>query len=697
MQDPRLAEAAQRRLADDFRGAWALCQAVLQEQPGNAAAMSIMAICAIETGDVETGRKMLDQAEQADGAEPLVHLYRSVQLEAQGDLAGGVEAARRASELAPDRFDAWGRYGDLAGKQMDFKTCAFALGKALEAEPDHPAAPQVALRLAGACMEQLDLPGTHAALEVAERGGLAGTLDVLRLKSELARHAGDWNVLAQTAQAWLDQAPEDLEAMGALAMGLGQQGLYRRAVRVFQPVVDADGTAENWAAMGRLVLGTRDFQGAREAFDTALAIDPACAEACFGLSRILTFMGDTDEAARMCRRTLEIDPGNFEAYGQLSEVTGGRLTDAELEQLEIEVEKPGQPADRLSIGLFALGDAYHRRKRHEEAFRTWDRANETKKLQHNGAIVSAYDRAEQERRSGWLEQVFPGPVSISTRRELEQQPLFIVGMPRSGTTLIEAAIAAHDDVIAGGELSMMPSLFEDFMRWARETGWSGGDIPEDRLAHWRGRYLSQYRDYGLTGSKWVTDKQPANFIAVGLMRRIFPDSPVIHIRRKPVEVAFSIYRRNFSRMWPYAHDLDDIAHVYAQQARLGAHWAKADPDWVTPLQYEELVREFEPKLRHVVERCGLAWDEKCLRYYEADRAVMTFSAVQVRKPPSADHLDSTTPYAAHLEGFQQALAGYPVDPETGAWTGADAAEPSSGGVGTPKQSFLSRMMGRGSQ
>jgi len=695
MQDPRLAEAAQRRLADDFRGAWSLCQAVLQDQPGNAAAFSIMAICAIETGDLATGAKLLDQADEADPAEPLSALYRSMLLEATGDLPAALAAARRASELAPDRFDVWGRYGDLAGKLEDFEVCAEALSRAIEVEPGHPAAAQVALRLAGARMEMRDLEGTDAALKAAEAGGLAGSLDVLRLKSELARHVGDWNLLARTAQAWLDLAPDDLEAMGALALGLGQQGLYKRAVRLFQTVVDSDGTAENWAAMGRLILGTRDLLGAKAAFDKALELDPDCAEATFGRARILTFMGDTQEAARMCRRTLEIDPGNFEAYGQLSEVTGGRLTDEELAQLEIEVEKPGMPADRLSIGLFALGDAYHRRKRREDAFRAWGRANDTKKLQHNGAIVSAYDRAEQERRTAWLETVFAGPVPGPYPDSPAQQPLFIVGMPRSGTTLIEAAIAAHKDVVAGGELSMMPALFEEFVRWAAETGWSGGDIPQERADHWRARYLSQYADYDLTGSPWVTDKQPANFIAVGLMRRLFPASPVIHIRRKPVEVAFSIYRRNFSRMWPYAHDLDDLAHVYAQQSRLGAHWARTDPDWVTPLQFEDLVGDFETQLRKVVARCGLAWDPNCLTYYDApERAVMTFSAVQVRKPPSADHLDSTSPYADFLLPFEQALSAFPVSPDTGAWGEASGPGRSGERARAREGGFLSCLLGR---
>ena len=667
MQDPRLAEAASLRLANDFAGAWSRCQAVLAERPGDAQALAIMAVCLVETGDLARGAALLDQAEQADPSEPLVYLYRSMLQEAQGNAAGALASAQRASELAPDRFDVWGRLGDLAGRAGDFALCARALRSALDADPTHPAAAPVALRLAGAEVEQFNLPAAAAALDMAEQLGLAGTLDVLRMRAEVARHAGDFEALREVAQRWHDRAPDDPEAAGALALALGQLGYYRRAIRLFQPVIDADpSVAENWAAIGRLYLGARDFDAARAAFDTALARDPRCAEATFGLARIHTFLGGLDLAAEMCRKTLEIDPENFEAYGQLCEVTGGRLSDAELSRLAAGTSRPGVPADRLSIGLFALGDAYHRRKQRNEAFAAWARANDTKKLQHNGAVISSYDRPEQERRVAWLERAF------ASRPHVAQQlsgptPIFIVGMPRSGTTLIEAAIAAHDEVTAGGELSSLPALFEEFLRWARETAWSGGIIPESVLAPWRERYVRQLEAYGLTGTRWVTDKQPANFMAVGLIRQMFPQSPVIHTRRRPQEVAFSIFRRNFSRMWPFAHDLDDIAHYYALQARLGEHWAQFDPEGVTPLQYEQLVEDFEPQLRRVVQRCGLTWDDKCLSYYAQDRVVMTFSAVQVRKPPSREHLDSTTPYSDHLEPFRQALKAWPVDPQTGQW------------------------------
>lgn len=697
MVDARIEDAARRRLANDFEGARKLCMDVLAEVPEQADAMSIVGICALETGDPVGAQTWLDRAEAANPDCGLMHLYRSMLYDALGDADAALDSARRASEVAPHRFDVWGRYGDLAGRAGDFQTSARALAAALEADLYHPARPHVALRLAGARMEIRDLKGASKALDVAEAGGLGDTLDLLRLRAERARHAGDWAALTRCAERWLALSPDELEAKGALALGWGRQGHYKKAVRLFAAVLEAEpDKAGNWAAQGRLVLGAKDIDGARQAFDKALSLDPDCADATFGLARIHTFMGEIDDAVAMCRRTLSLDPGNVEAYGQLSEVSGGRLTDEELAQLEAEVARDGSPADRLSIGLFALGDAYHWRKRGADAFAAWARANDTKKMQHNGAVVSAYDRNEQERRTDWLMQVFSEPVTPPTVKPvLAQTPIFIVGMPRSGTTLIEAAIAAHEDVAAGGELSMMPAIFEEFMSWAGETGWSGGTIPEAMLGPWRRRYLSQYEEFGLTGARWVTDKQPANFLAVGLIRHLFPTAPVIHIRRKPVEVAFSIYRRNFSRMWPFAHDLEDIAHYYALQAQLGAFWPSVWPEMVTPLQYEDLVRDFEGRLRYVVARCGLGWSRRCLEYYaQPERAVMTFSAVQVRRPPSVEHLDSTSPYDDHLGAFHTALSAFPVDPETGAWGEVETPTETHATDASQSRGLFSRLFGR---
>jgi tetratricopeptide (TPR) repeat protein len=683
MTDTRLVEAAQLRRENQFDRAASLCFAVLEDAPDNAEAMSLLGICFGESGDVISAGTWLDKAEAADPTLGVTQLYRSIMHEMADDPASALAAARRASELSPDRFDVWGRYGDLAGRSGAFAESAEAFGRALAVDAAHPARGPVALRLAAARMEAGEAGRVAEALDAAAAAGHGQDPDFLRMRAALARQEADWVGMAEFARNWMRAAPQDHEANSALALSLSQQGYYKGATEAFRPVVKGDPSAVNLAALGRLVLGSRDIGQAKSYFDQALAIDAHCGEAAFGMARVHTILGQIPEAEAYCRRCLDIDPANLEAFGLLCEVTSGRISDSEIVALAQALENTSLPVDQRAIGLFALGDAHHRRKNVEKAFSTWQRANDHKKLQHNGAVVSGYDRAEQERRTQFMIDAFPSDIEGrpgSSASDDGITPIFIVGMPRSGTTLIEAAIAAHEDVNAGGELSALPFILEEFMAWAAASGWTGGPIDAEKLAVWRQRYLGQYKEFGLEGARWVTDKQPSNFLSVGLIRQLFPAAPIIHIRRQPIETAFSIFRRNFSRQWPFAHDLDDIAHYYAEQARLCAHWEASIERSFTAIQYEDLVRDFEAKLRRVLARAGLSWSRNCLEYYKQDRAVMTFSAVQVRKPPSADHLDSTSAYADPLAGWNDGIEALGVDSSTGVWLdGRPAAARSEGG------------------
>lgn len=668
-QDPRLAQARHLRLQDAFDEARALCQAVLQANPDDAEAMGLLGICDIECGNVPGGRTWLDRAEAADAGNASVHLYRSIQLEAEGDAAAALDAARRASECDASRFDIWGRLGDLAGIGGNLPFAASCFDKALKAEDRHPARASVAIRLAGLEMQLGRMEAAEAALDIAQTA-LGGAMppEGFAIRAAIARNRADWALLRDVAQAWLDIVPDDNDARGALAQALSQLGYYRRAIEIFRPVVAERGRDPgSLAALGRLYLGARDTETARQTFDAALEIDPNSADALFGLARIGNFAGRVEEVETYCRRILAAHPDHLDACAFLAETTGGRIEDSELAVLEAARDATDLATDRQSVSLFALGDAYHRRKRRAEAFATWERANEVKWLQHNGKLESGYDRDAQHARVDRLTDQFDGrePAGHPVAGPV---PIFIVGMPRSGTTLLEAAVSAHADVEPSGELPALPYIFEQFERWAVANYWQGGPIPEGTLAEWREIYFRQLREYGLDEAKWVTDKQPSNFQAVGLIRQLFPQSPVIHIRRRPLETAFSIFRRNFTRQWPFAHSLDDIRHYYAEQARLCDYWARTYPQTVTPVQYETLVVEFEATLRALLERIGLSWDDNCLEFYKLERQIMTFSAMQVRRPPSADHLDSTTPYLEWLGAFDGAIEASGVDPKTGEWT-----------------------------
>lgn len=266
-----------------------------------------------------------------------------------------------------------------------------------------------------------------------------------------------------------------------------------------------------------------------------------------------------------------------------------------------------------------------------------------------------------------LTQLFsfaPPPAEVDLT--LHPAPIFIVGMPRSGTTLLESAIAAHPAIACAGELPTMPFAQREFLAWAEEFSWTGGLIPFELREAIREKYFLQYREIEIGSASFVTDKQPNNFLNVGLIRHVFPEARIIHIRRNPVETGFSIFRRNFTRQWQFTNSLEEIGHYYGQYARISAHWAKVLGEQIAFVQYEELVQNFERELRRLINHCGLEWDSACLEYYKAERAVITFSATQVRKPPSVDHLDSTTPYAEFLEPLRSSLRKANVDLETGA-------------------------------
>jgi hypothetical protein len=264
--------------------------------------------------------------------------------------------------------------------------------------------------------------------------------------------------------------------------------------------------------------------------------------------------------------------------------------------------------------------------------------------------------------------LFPEDPSDGRRRTEKSEPstpIFIVGMPRSGTTLLENALAAHPDAAGAGEVPALPFLLSELLTALANTRGPAKISPEF-IAAARGTYFRQSAEFAGRAGAYVVDKQPTNFESVGLIRVLFPDAPIIHIRRNPMDTGLSIFRRNFTWQWPFAFDLASIGHFYGQYARLMAHWERGYAGAVAFVQYEDLVDNFEGELRRLLDFCGLPWSEKCLDYQDAERAVHTFSAVQVRKGASKSHRGSAGPYESHLQPLADALLSAGVDPVTGA-------------------------------
>ncbi|HBK92158.1 MAG TPA: hypothetical protein DDZ68_10855 [Parvularcula sp.] len=659
--DHLLTEARRARLADDYGGAIKLCRAFLDVNPGAPEAESLLGLCEIETGRTEGASRIIKAAEAAPKSAAL-QLNLSILRERQGDIRGAVVHANSAARLDPRSFEAWAQLGKLLGKGEKLDEAFAALEQALKLRRDHSG---VLMLYAVAALETNRLAECAATLDEAEALGLPKS-ETRRARAHLLRKRGDAPALEAFAEGWLIETPNEAEARIALAYALAEQGYYDRAAAAFAPLAGRRGaSADDLAAMGRYKLGARRLEEAAHWFRRALTADPKNAEAAFGLARRSMFLGRMDEAQAWCRRTLEAVPDHADAFGLLTEATGGAISDADLAALDSALQKAVRRPEIAAKLHFARGDALHARKRADDAFAAWSEANALKRARARSAGAS-YDRHAQSAKVDALIRLFPREQPASFASAGTPSPIFIVGMPRSGTTLLESAICAHPGVDGAGEVPAMPFFLDGFLDGpaARNDGFDALNPAE--IEQWRSGYLDQCRRFGWKGARFLTDKQPSNFLGVGFIARLFPAARFLHIRRDPVETGFSIFRRNFAQAWPFTTDLADIAHYYAEHERISAHWRATHPDRVAFVQYEDLIRSFEPEMRRLIAFCGLDWSDDCLRFHEQSRSVMTFSAAQVREPPSLARLSSTGPYRAHLDPLIRALEDFGVDPETGA-------------------------------
>ena len=659
MNDASLDDAYTARRSGNVAAALQICRQVLLADPTHPGARSLAGLCMAEAGEVDEGRPLIEQAVAAEPRNSRFLLNLSVLRELEGRLDDAIQAARDAAAAAPDQFETWGRLGQLCGKQGDLDGAVVALEKAVALRPDHPG---MALLLAAAAYETGQLALSASALDKVEQVA-PGRPEALRLRTHLARKRNDWDGFVEMAGRWLAADPSAEEARVALAFGHAQQDDYHVAVEIYRPLAAANPKdADHAATFARYLLWSRDFDAAEQYYSRALEARPGHAKAAAGLARLNIFKGRFGEAADFARQAIDEDPTNVDAYAQLLLADRARLSDEDVARLQTVAADSSIEQDSRALAWFTIGDLYHRRRDHDRAFDAWTRANQLKKAAAAQWTNWMYDPQATEKLVDRLIASFDKiPPSILPAASGRPMPIFIVGMPRSGTTLLDSALAGHADIASAGELPAMPSLLTRFLDWADGAGWQGGVIPGPIAQQMRDNYLRQYRDYRIETARFVTDKNPLNFLSVGLIRHLFPDAPVIHIRRNPLETGFSIFRNNFTKSWRFTTSLEDIGHYYGQYARMMDHWRSVFGEGMANVRYERLVCDFEGELRRLLAYIGLDWDPNCLSYFEREGIVTTLSSTQVRKPPSRELMSSTGPYDRALQPLKDALQKAGVD------------------------------------
>lgn len=391
---------------------------------------------------------------------------------------------------------------------------------------------------------------------------------------------------------------------------------------------------------------------AEREFSAALMLDPDYTPALLNLANLHEDRGARVQAAALYEHILRVDAEHWEALARYANSKSAFGPDDPLmARLELAIARSDlDAASRASLG-FALGRAHDLAGQHGAAFKAYVVANRASS-ESAPAELPRYDPAAHARYVDALISAFPKPAT-SEPQEDGAPVVFICGMFRSGSTLLEQALGGHPRVTAGGEIPALPALVGELSPF---PGSIQAVTPERRRV-----LAATYRDTVRRlhpAADLLTDKRPDNFLLVGLAKLLFPTAKVLHTVRDPVDTCLSTYFLHLDHALAYARDLDHIAHYFAQYRRLMAHWKTLYPADIHDFDYDRFVRAPRETLEPALQFCDLAWDERCLRFHERESLVRTASVWQVREPLYQRSSGRAQAYAPHVTSLRAALADF---------------------------------------
>jgi tetratricopeptide (TPR) repeat protein len=425
---------------------------------------------------------------------------------------------------------------------------------------------------------------------------------------------------------------------------------YRRALQLQPDYTEAHSN------LGNALKDLGQLNDALACYRSALELDPDCDEAMLGVSHLCVINGEIGEAEEKVKRALQIKPSNLEARFLLANISKALMGDENLAAL-LTAEEAARSSrlplsNQKSISLhFALGKCFDDLGDHDRAFPHFIEGCKLKRA------TFKYDAAR-------LTQLFSEVIRVFDQATIERLrgggnpskvPIFVLGMPRSGTTLTEQIIASHPEVYGAGELPDIQNIANRDVVGAK--GFPGNILAHDpaSLTKWADDYVAGLRQRA-PQARHITDKMPGNFWFIGLIHAMLPNAKIIHVNRNPVDTCLSCFTKLFNSGLEQTYDMAELGRYYVDYARLMNHWRTVLPAGAfLDVQYEDIVADQEVQARRMIEFCSLEWNDACLNFHKSKRAVNTASMTQVRRPIYTSSVERWRPYEKYLGPLLEAL------------------------------------------
>ena len=646
-----------------FDEARASCQTVLRSFPERAAALHLLGIMALQAGDRRAASQLLQRAAEAPDTGSLYLLSYAELICKETDRAAALALVRRAVAMQPDYPLAWLALGDQLwdrGEYAESRSCferALALNPAL-----WQARAKLAMLLgrigcvaqavdwfAQLCREHADnaevLAGYAALLQDLGRcaealaeadkailrapDSLEYRLRAIDIEMQLGRYGAAFQRLDDAAA----QRPDDLRLTVYRATLLRLVDRYDEAVELCRGAIAKGGaSADLWRAYAQALHLAGDHEEALDALERAAASRPALALSERAL--LLSQAGRLAEAVATFDAALGHEPALADAWYNKAHAKTYRRADPDIDAMR-KLLGTGSFRDRLLLH-FALGKAHMDADEPQSAFIHWQQGNRMKRS------ITDYDAAATARQ---LASIRAQPVDFAAAHaasgvRLDEAPVFIVGMPRCGSSLVEQILASHPEVHGAGEQTGLRYLL------------ARSDLDDRTTAE---SALQLLRRFAPRATR-IVDKDLRNFEQLGSIHRILPRARIIHCRRNPLDMCFSAYTKLFLGDFPFAYDLAELGLYYREYHSLMAHWRGVLPSGVfMEIDYEALVSEPQAATRRLVDFLGLRWSDACLRFFENRRTVNTASLTQVRRPIYRSSVGRSASLRPYLQPLTDAL------------------------------------------
>ena len=468
-----------------------------------------------------------------------------------------------------------------------------------------------------------------------------------RMLGSIALEEGRYRLATRLLRNATKLAPDYFGAWIDLSRALTEFEQLDEAREAIHQVIQLESQlAYPYVLLGNLETKVGDYEAAVSAFEQALDKQSNHGGALAGLGHALKTIGRQDEAIDRYRNCVRNYPSFGEAWWSLANLKTFRFTDDEIAVMEKHVDQE-RLIDETRVNInFALGKAYEDRGDNSNAFDRYDRGNKLRRPHES------YDPVQTETvHDHIIKTITPELLeSCAGFGDPRPDPIFIVGLPRSGSTLIEQILASHSMVDGTHELPDLPRVVRTINQWQVHSKGYPEALPLLDEVHFKElgeQYLESTRRYR-KGAPRFTDKMPNNFSMVGLLALILPNAKIVNARRHPLDSCMGSYKQLFYRGQAFTYDLVELGEYYLEYQRMMDFWHDILPGRVLDVHYEDMVADQENQTRRLIEHCALPWENDCLRFYETDRAVNTASSEQVRQPIYSKSVNSWRRFESHL-------------------------------------------------